>query len=872
MCSLLSVSAYAASTNITKDDALTIAQQQFEGQDVDFYILQDNSALKWTVFVDAEPMKGWEHECYVLTIPKTTTGNISSVIPTKETRRMPPEGNYVPLKIQNRYGANATSKPKVAKSTYSNTVSDAAQRTHALIISGGYNKLSNYERYWNDCSFIYQTLVNKYGVPRNQIYPLMSDGNDPGADMRCTDGTYKSQPLDLDGDGTDDIELAATYGNIQSTLYSLSNKLKEDDQLFIFVIDHGGSDDYNTASYICLWNQTIIRDSELAEMLTPFCEKYCNVNVVLGQCYSGGFNDNLTKIGCVVASACSGSESSWACSDIPYDEFVYQWTSAVNGANHRGVKVNADSDNNGRVTMEEAFAYAKDHDRRTIEHPKYVSTPISVGEDLAFNHLAPAIDLYIKDNPEDTGKEPNLTTDKFWLSPSIWIRNKADGVYQHENPIYSEDHLAATVYVRIYNRGKKEYGGGSQYIHVYWAKASTGFGTQTWMGNEIHTNGEVTGGPLTPYCIPKIKPGGYVDCPIIWALPTNLLGTVEDNGTEKHHFCLLGKILNTHIEPWYTGTFSYNCKLFNDDAQKNVSIISTKELSEGTAVYVRNILDDTRKYTLELIPRTTADAQIYSAAKVEMEMSPTIFNAWEEGGSNGINIYRAPAARPRVVEFLSKDSRLEAISLKGKVFDKITMKFNFRTVPVSDKTYTLDLIQKDENGEIIGGETFIVESPIIQSGPIELHSTFEDDDMIKISADIDEGETIRWENSDGTTIGYKDSVVIKRPIKAETFTAYVMSEDGGMSRGSIKIGKVSMISSVAFDTSHDSLSINFRSPASADACIMVSSASTNEVCINTDISAGMESCTTDVSRIPDGVYVVSYISAGTIIDSVKVVK
>lgn len=78
--------------------------------------------------------------------------------------------------------------------------------------------------------------------------------------------------------------------------------------------------------------------------------------------------------------------------------------------------------------MEEAFNYAKTHDRVSAEHPMYTSTPVSVGEDLAFTHLAPSVDLYIKDNPEDTGKEPNLTTDEFWKSPSIWVRNQDDKI------------------------------------------------------------------------------------------------------------------------------------------------------------------------------------------------------------------------------------------------------------------------------------------------------------------------------------------------------------------------------------------------------------------------------------------------------------
>ena len=66
--------------------------------------------------------------------------------------------------------------------------------------------------------------------------------------------------------------------------------------------------------------------------------------------------------------------------------------------------------------MEEAFDYAYQHDRRRpMENPQYKSNPISVGEDLAFNNLPEAVDLYIRDNDEDTGKEPNLTQKYFGI-------------------------------------------------------------------------------------------------------------------------------------------------------------------------------------------------------------------------------------------------------------------------------------------------------------------------------------------------------------------------------------------------------------------------------------------------------------------------
>jgi hypothetical protein len=239
---------FAQARDVSQSDALAIAQRQFWGKDVDYYMLNDNSSEVWNIFVDAEPMKGWQHDCYILIIPKSTTSNINWLIPEKILRKFPPQEDYFPILVKNRYGNNANSKPQVKKVISSNEVSEAAQRTYAIILSGGINKNSNYERYWNDCSFIYQTLVNKYGVPKENIYPLMSDGNDPAADMRCVTGEYKSQSLDLDFDGIEEIKLAATKNNVKRALSSLSNKLQKDDHLFFFVIDHGGTTDYKTNS------------------------------------------------------------------------------------------------------------------------------------------------------------------------------------------------------------------------------------------------------------------------------------------------------------------------------------------------------------------------------------------------------------------------------------------------------------------------------------------------------------------------------------------------------------------------------------------------------------------------------------------------
>lgn len=691
--------------------------------------------------------------------------------------------------------------------------------------------------------------------------------------MRSVYGGYKSQPLDLDNDGVDEIKLAATKANVKNTLGTLANKLNKDDHLFIFVIDHGGTDDNNTNSYICLWNYESLYDYELATMLEPFTSKFVNVNVVLGQCFSGGFNDNLKKVGCVVASASTGSESSWACSDIPYDEFVYQWTCAVNEATHRNVSVKSDADNNGRVTMEEAFDYAKTHDRVSKEHPMYISTPISVGEDLAFTHLAPSVDLYMKDNPEDTGKEPNTTTDEFWKSPSIWVRNQDDGIYEHQNPEYSSTHQMSYVYVRVYNRGKEKFNGKKKWIIVYWAQASTGLRKETWKGRELYNGQYVTGYYLEPTSIPEIEPGDSVDVKLRWALPNMLAEYPEGN----FHFCLLAKIMDTPYDDGYSPEKSYfDLRGSNDQVQKNVTIIRKKDTEKFFNVYVRNTSTLDKAYTLELIPQTEADATLFKRAKVEMSMSPKIYDAWERGGFKSQDIElvstQSNATNLRTVKFASPQSKLQNISLKGDEFDIVQLKFDFNKYTFNSTTYTYDLVQKDEKGNIIGGETFVVESPELTLKPIDgliitptpIKGGFL---QLKVNNSSD-FNSLKWLDGKGETLGNKESINVSPRINGNDYTIIAMTNDGEIATQSISLENLYGIQAVS--TANDNIVVKLKETAPNNAMIVMKTLTDGTTKASCQIPTGVNMVSFEGSNLSKGVYVVCYVVNSAVVDQQKV--
>lgn len=868
--SIISFSVFSETVNVSQTEALQIAKSQFENQDVDYYLYHDRVQY-WEIFVDAEPYKGWEHDCYLIVIPKTKDSE-ETITPTIQNLTLPPFGEITPLDVKNRYATNSSTKPVVAKAELTEDEQEIANRTYAVIINGGVCAAANYERYWNDCSFIYQTLRNKYGVPKNNISVIMSDGTDPGADMRTLEGTFVSQPLDLDFDGINDIQHAAYYTEIEGVFGNLVTKLKQDDQLFVYVIDHGGSYDEISESYINLWFYDTMSDNDFAQQMSMFTRKNVNVNVVLGQCYSGGFIDDLTKVGCVVATASSGSEPSWACRDKPYDEFVYQWTSAVNEANAFGVSVTSDIDNNGRVTMYEAFLYAKNNDRAE-ESPQYISTPSSIGEDLAFNHIAPSVDLFIKDNVADTGKEPNVTTDIFWDSSDVWIRNFDDDIEIHENPYYASDHLASIVYVRVTNRGKKRFDGTNRWVHVNWAQASTGLTVKAWKGRELYNNSYVTGGALTPAFIPALDPGESDIVKLTWALPSQLMS--EDTSSENHHFCLLVRILDTHyIDEYHESDPGwFDVKGRNDFVQKNVSVIKRTEISSNTNVFVRNMENSPHSYSLEIRPRQEADNQIFSKAKVEMTMSNPILRAWERGGYQSRNLSYIPATDSLKVTFTSSNSRMENVSLYSNEFEKVSLKFDFHTATPFGTTYTLDLIQRDENGKIVGGETFVVEAPLIPiSGPIEINPIEIGDGNIRLEANLDGTEQLtEWTDVNGSIIGNENSVVVSPTLQNNTYSLKVLSSEGELATESITLEPANGIKSATPTTSvNNFIDIEFDNEvSSSNSLISVSSVANGLTVLNMPLPTGAKIVRMDTSSLGSGIYVLSYIVDGQVADTLK---
>ncbi|MBO8439141.1 MAG: hypothetical protein IAC51_00645 [bacterium] len=202
--------------------------------------------------VDDNPMANWDHTCRYIWVDST------QIYELKETQ--PPyllnwrKVKSLCINDSINFKQHRSMQP-LTQTLKSNTLDFLLvnDNKYAVIINGGANLYNNHRRYWNDCSAIFSTLKDIYQYKQENLYVLMSDGTSPSYD-RCVNPytmIFDSSPLDLNNDGVNDIKYSATKSNLKSVFNELSSILTEEDELFVFVTDHGFSS--NGHSYINLW-------------------------------------------------------------------------------------------------------------------------------------------------------------------------------------------------------------------------------------------------------------------------------------------------------------------------------------------------------------------------------------------------------------------------------------------------------------------------------------------------------------------------------------------------------------------------------------------------------------------------------------------
>lgn len=200
------------------------------------------------------------------------------------------------------------------------------------------------QRHWNDMSFLYRVLTQIYGFNPSNII--------------VADGAFRETSNDLDGNGTNDIKYGSSEADVKEAMKWFKDHLTEQDHLVLAVDDHGGTSSDGQSTIIL--QDVEMKATQFTAMLREI--KLRKLVAIYEQCYSGGFVRSTVEEGRVAMAAATDSEFSWATRDLLFDEFIYHVIAAFAMQTHAGVPIASDLNTDGRISAQEAFAYAVGRD------------------------------------------------------------------------------------------------------------------------------------------------------------------------------------------------------------------------------------------------------------------------------------------------------------------------------------------------------------------------------------------------------------------------------------------------------------------------------------------------------------------------------
>lgn len=874
--------------------------------DYDYYIgipaIQQVNKSMCLVFVDEEPGSGWEHPCKYVYLTRVQ-GNAEIKHSIVDSVCPPTNITLRPIHKPNRYGANATMKPVVEKDL-SNEPNEAAGHTYAVILNGGMSPTSNKEHYWNDCSFIYKTLRNRYEVPKANIKVIMSDGTDEGADMDPIVGNeYISSPLDLDGDGQPDIEYAATKENLQQVLSEMAQKLTDNDHLLLFVTDHGGIDKTrNNKTYMYLWNNVKLYPEELAAYLEPINAGF--VSIVMGQCYSGGFIEALKDTNRIIATASSATEMSFRSTTVPFNEFLYHWTSALNGYDAFG----NEADGGEALPIVDAQLYAAKHDfyanngtKRAKETPQISYFTNSVASDLSLSCVPPTVDIVFDEYKKPLTSELVIKPyDKtitlsdlkgpynqdlyvsmplpekyvFWNNPYIWYRNDEDGEeYPDSEKLVIEKGKLIYVYFKVRNRGVKDYTTEDQTVRGYWTKSNVAINLDGWCGVVDSCNHSIkhNGGTLGSVTLDSMPAGGSSINYFWYSFNKD---DYKEASKPGFNMCTLIYIRDEYesgtmpvdedriVEVWKT----------NKLGQSNLDIVSFPY--DSMRVCLSNLSLEKREFDIVLLD-SVGNIPLFRNARLSMNLSPDLSEAWNKGGQNG-DYVEFDKNKENAVLLKSNVSKLKGLKMEPYQSGRIGLACNFfaNEAITERKQYDIDVaLVNSVTGKCVGGESFrIIQEPRPAITPL-VNATVQDNGKTMLEAtNVDEEVVYKWYDATGTVVGTGATFEVPAGAASNYTVRAEAVSDGAISDSTPVTAETSTIKAVDAQSRIDAVDVRFYEavPGGAKLCLTSSDGRTPATYYN--VENGASGYAIPATDLPSGIYQVTMIQNGTVTGVKKFVK
>ena len=417
-------------------------------------------------------------------------------------------------------------------------------------------------------------------------------------------------------------------------------------------------------------------------------------------------------------------------------------------------------------------------------------------------------------------------------------------------------------------------------VYTCWAKSSIAIPKEQWLGFAQSMKNGLYGGSFGPVNISQEIPAG--ENSIVMSDLVLLNQSLVEMQKPGSNLCILA-YLDLSNDAGDIPVDSCNIAAVwstNKLAQSNVWRYATLDSlcmnpRDSMRVIVPNLSNSSKKYDIRVKSRNSSPAAVFSEAKVSVNMSKDLMQAWKQGGS----VSQAVEADRNVSEklyLLSDSSSIDRITLNPRQVGNISLNCNFLAgeAITERKSYDIDLaIYDSETGQCLGGETFrIVQNPRPAINP-EVELQRNSGDMVLSAANVNEEAMYEWYNADGVLVGSGTSLRVPAGMPAGNYTVKVEAKsDGAVSYSEVSVPGTSAIKNVEADGNGRDVVVTFERPVQSQSTLRLASSSGNAPVSEYSLAAGAERYSIPAAGMQPGVYQVTLIENGRQTGSHKFVK
>jgi len=355
------------------------------------------------------------------------------------------------------------------------------------------------------------------------------------------------------------------------------------------------------------------------------------------------------------------------------------------------------------------FTFTQDQATRMNAALSVARASILASDGLVPVAAAATPDLWMQDNTDDTGAEPDASPNPMWISDDIWVRNAPDGLtnQDHQNPLGEQlNH----VYVRVRNRGCAGTGSQSGTLKLYWAKASSSLSWPApWDGSV--TSPALMGGLIGSQPV-TVAGGAQEIASFAWTPPDP--SDYAAFGADKAHFCLLARIETSATAPFgmttaETGNLYANVQNNNNIVWKNISIVDTDgDGARFADMVIGNFGRERRATHLVFATPKRRGSPLFDWGHILVEFRGAVLAKLAKDKVKGKGFERLADGRLVITQ---AGARLEGLLLKPRQFGTLHVQF----VPdgrraTGAQVFELDVAEIDTNGKRIGGQRFLLKT------------------------------------------------------------------------------------------------------------------------------------------------------------------